>query len=242
MSEGRLRGRRALVTGGVRRLGRAFALALAAEGANVVVTTRVLDGAAEGTVYELKQYGARARATACDVTQPAQITAAVSEALDFLGGLDVLVNNAGIFESVPLEDLLPEQWDAMYQTNTRGPFLVAQAALPALRASGHGRIINIGSLGGLRPWTTHGHYSASKAALHMLTRVMAKAWAPKVSVNCVAPGMIVFPGDQSRMAGKTPMQRDGSPEDVVSAVMYFATAPAFVTGQVLAVDGGLSLV
>ena len=141
----------------------------------------------------------------------------------------------------PLEAISPKQWDTMYATNTRGPFLTAQAALPHLRAA-KGRIINIGSLGGLKPWSTHGHYCASKAALHMLSQTMAKAWAPDVSVNCVAPGMIVFPGDESRVTGKTPMQRDGAPEDVVSAVLYFATAPTFITGQVLAVDGGLSLV
>ncbi len=242
MSGERLRGKCALVTGGVRRLGRAFALALAGDGADVVVSTRTLDSVSSVTVEELAAYGVKARAVACDVTEPEQVTAAVAEAVSFLGGLDLLVNNAGIFESVALEDLSPDQWDAMYRTNTRGPFLVAQASLLALRASGVGRIVNIGSLGGLRPWASHGHYCAGKAALHMLTQTMAKAWAPEVSVNCIAPGMIVFPGDASRMAGKTPMLRDGSPEDVVSALLYFATAPAFVTGQVLAVDGGLGLI
>ncbi len=229
-----------LVTGGVRRLGRAFALALAAEGADVAVTTRALDGEADAVLHELKEQGGQAFAFACDVTQPGQVTSAVAGAVEALGGLDILINNAGVFEATALEALTPEQWDAMYLTNTRGPFLVAQAALPHLRAS-RGRIINIGSLGGLRPWATHGPYCASKAALHMLSQTMAKAWASEVSVNCVAPGMIVFPGEGERLAAKTPMGRDGSPEDVVSAVLYFATAPAFVTGQVLAVDGGLGL-
>ncbi len=235
-----LSGKHVLITGGVRRLGRAFAMALTAEGAQVAVTTRVLDAESDAFTKELQQHGVRAFAYACDVTQPEQVTAAVAQAADALGGLDILVNNAGVFETSPLEDLTPEQWDTMYRTNTRGPFLVAQAALRHLRAS-RGRIINIGSLGGVKPWTTHGHYCASKAALHMLSQTMAKAWAPEVSVNCVAPGMIVFPGEGERLAGKTPMGRDGSAEDVVSAVLYFATAPAFVTGQVLAVDGGLSL-
>lgn len=237
-----LRGKRALVTGGVRRLGRAFALALAAEGADVVVTTRSLDAMSSTVAEELAACGVRACAILCDVTDPKQVTAAVGEAVAFLGGLDLLVNNAGVFEPVPLEELSPGQWDAMYRTNTRGPFMMAQAALPGLRASGQGRIVNIGSLGGLRPWVTHGHYCASKAALHMLTQTMAKAWAPEVSVNCIAPGMIVFPGDAPRLAEKTPMRRDGTPEDVVSALLYFAAAPPFVTGQVLAVDGGLGLV
>ena len=235
-----LQEKRVLVTGGVRRLGKAFAQALAAAGADVAVTTRTLDAASDAAVRELEVHGRRAFATACDVTRPEQVTAAVEVVAGAFGGLDILINNAGVFETAPLEALSPEQWDATYHANTRGPFLVAQAALPHLRAS-HGRIINIGSLGGLRPWATHGHYCASKAALHMLSQTMAKAWAPEVSVNCVAPGMIAFPGEAERLAGKTPMGRDGSPADVVSAVLYFAAAPHFITGQVLAVDGGLSL-
>jgi 3-oxoacyl-[acyl-carrier protein] reductase/pteridine reductase len=237
-----LRGKRALVTGGVRRLGRAFALALAGEGMDVVLTTRVLDSAAQATVAELQAFGVRARAVVCDVRSPDSVASAVEEAASFLGGLDILINNAAVFETAPLEALTPEQWDDAYAVNARGPFLVAQAALPLLRASGFGRIINIGSLGGLKPWTTHGHYCASKAALHMLSQTMAKAWAPQVSVNCVAPGMIRFPDEPERLAGKTPMGRDGSPEDVVAAVLFFASAPGFITGQVVAVDGGLSLV
>ena len=222
-------------------MGRAFALAMAAEGADVAVTTRTLDAESAALVRELEQHGVRAFAVACDVTLPEQVTDAVSGAAEALGGLDILVNNAGVYETAPLEALTPEQWDAMYLTNTRGPFLMGQAALPHLQFQ-QGKIINIGSLGGLKPLVTHGHYCASKAALHMLSQTMAKAWAPGVSVNCVAPGMIVFPGEAGGLAAKTPMRRDGSPEDVVSAVLYFATAPAFVTGQVLAVDGGLGLV
>lgn len=238
--ERRLHGKRALVTGGVRRLGRAFALALAAGGADVVVTTRALDDAAADTLRELAALGARAHALLCDVTEPEQIASAVPEAVRLLGGLDLLVNNAGAFETASLDSLAVAQWDAMFAVNVRGPFLVAQAALPHLRAAG-GRVINIGSLGGLKPWVTHGHYCASKAALHSLSQTMAKAWAPEVSVNCVAPGMITFPGEVPRMAEKTPMRRDGSPEDVVAAMLFFATAPKFITGQVFAVDGGLSL-
>ncbi|AFL88898.1 dehydrogenase of unknown specificity, short-chain alcohol dehydrogenase like protein [Terriglobus roseus DSM 18391] len=235
-------GRRALVTGGVRRLGRAFAVALAAAGANVVVTSRSLDAESAAVVQELTDLGVRAHAVACDVRSPDAVISAVAQAVEFLGDLDLLINNAGMFESAPLEALSPEQWDDAYAVNARGPFLVAQAALQHLRASGHGRIINIGSLGGMKPWITHGHYCASKAALHMLSQTMAKAWAPEVSVNCVAPGMIRLPDEPERLAGKTPMGRDGSPEDVVAAVMFFAAAPEFITGQVMAVDGGLSLI
>jgi 3-oxoacyl-[acyl-carrier protein] reductase/pteridine reductase len=240
-SQESLRGRRVLITGGVRRLGRAFALALANAGADVVVTTRRSDEAANELLHALKPLGGRYAALHCDVTVPEQVGLAVEEAATLLGGIDLLINNAGMFESAKLEDLTPEQWDRIFATNTRGPFLVAQAALPHLRSSGQGRILNIGSLGGIRPWVTHGHYCSSKAALHMLTQTMAKAWAPEVSVNAIAPGMIRFPDEPERMAAKTPMRRDGSPADVVNAVLFFASAPQFITGQVLAVDGGLGL-
>jgi 3-oxoacyl-[acyl-carrier protein] reductase/pteridine reductase len=131
----------------------------------------------------------------------------------------------------------------MYATNTRAPFLMAQAAYPHLRVA-RGRIVNIGSLGGSHPWATHAHYCTSKAALHMLSQTMAKAWAPEVSVNCVAPGMIVqgeIDPVYARFAEKTPMRRNGTPEDVAAAVLFFATGPRFITGQLLAVDGGLGL-
>ncbi len=206
----------------------------------IVITTRTPNQESEALLNHLLQKTSQAFVVKCDVTDPEQVTHAVARAVELLGGMDILINNAGAFETAELANLTPQQWDLMYATNTRGPFLVAQAALRHLRAA-KGRVINIGSLGGLKPWTTHGHYCASKAALHMLSQTMAKAWAPEVSVNCVAPGMIVFPGEKSRLAAKTPMQRDGLPEDVVSAVMYFATAPTFLTGQLLTVDGGLSL-
>jgi NAD(P)-dependent dehydrogenase (short-subunit alcohol dehydrogenase family) len=131
----------------------------------------------------------------------------------------------------------------MFTTNTRAPFLMAKAAHPHLRAV-KGRILNIGSLGGLHPWATHAHYCTSKAALHMLSNTMAKAWAPEISVNCVAPGMIVqgeVDEAYEHLARKTPMQRNGTADDVAAAAVFFATAPHFITGQLIAVDGGLGL-
>ena len=131
----------------------------------------------------------------------------------------------------------------MFAANTRGPFLMAQAAYPHLRQAG-GRIVNIGSLGGLEPWATHGHYCASKAALHMLSQTMAKSWAPEVSVNCIAPGMIEqgeVEAAYQHFADRTPMKRNGTPADVAAAVLFFAIGPHFITGQLLAVDGGLGL-
>jgi 3-oxoacyl-[acyl-carrier protein] reductase/pteridine reductase len=175
--------------------------------------------------------------------EESSVAEAVAAAVEGLGGLDVLVNNAGAFETVTLEKISVAEWDAMFEVNTRGPFLVAKAAHPHLKAA-RGRIVNIGSLGGLHPWPTHAHYCTSKAALHMLSQTMAKAWAPEISVNCVAPGMIVM-GEVNpayeQFALKTPMQRNGGAEDVAAAVLFFATGPHFITGQLLAVDGGLGL-
>jgi len=238
-----LAGRTALVTGGARRIGRAIALALASAGANVAITYRDSQPEAEETVRALAAFGVDAFALRTDLADAESIRQSVAAVIEEFGRLDILVNNAGLFEQAALEQITPEQWDRVFATNTRAPFLVAQAAYPHLRAA-HGRIVNIGSLGGMHPWATHAHYCTSKAALHMLSETMAKAWAPEVSVNCVAPGMIVqgeIDEAYAHFAQKTPMRRNGSAEDVAAAVLFFATGPHFITGQLLAVDGGLGL-
>jgi NAD(P)-dependent dehydrogenase (short-subunit alcohol dehydrogenase family) len=236
-------GKTALVTGAAKRIGRAIALKLAEAGADVAITYRDSQPEAECTVRELAGFDVDALAIRCNLREPEEITQAVASTIEEFGRLDLLVNNAGAFASEALENISVEQWDGMFATNTRAPFLIAQAAYPHLRAA-KGRIINIGSLGGIHPWATHGHYCTSKAALHMLSQVMAKAWAPEISVNCVAPGMIVqgeVGAAYEHFAHKTPMQRNGSAEDVAAAVLFFATGPHFITGQLLAVDGGLGL-
>ena len=238
-----LSGKTVLVTGAARRIGRTIALALAESGANVAITYLVSQLEAEQTLRSAAEYGVEAFSVRCDLHDPESIEQTVAAVVEEFGRVDVLVNNAGVFESALLEQITAQQWDAMFATNTRAPFLMAKAAHPHLRAS-RGRIINIGSLGGLHPWATHAHYCTSKAALHMLSQTMAKAWAPEISVNCVAPGMIVQ-GEvgeaYEHFAQKTPMQRNGTAEDVAAAVRFFATAPHFITGQLLAVDGGLGL-
>jgi NAD(P)-dependent dehydrogenase (short-subunit alcohol dehydrogenase family) len=232
----------ALVTGAARRLGREIALALARAGMDVAITYRNSATEAEETVAEIRMLGVNSFAVPLDVRSESSVKSAVAEILERFGRLDLLVNNAAVFESVPLDEISLEQWDVVFETNTRGPFLLAREALPALRAA-QGRIVNLGSLGGSHAWASHGHYCASKAALEMLTKVMAKAFAPEVSVNCVAPGFIAFEGDiqAAHFAAKTPMGRNGSAQDVVEAVRFFATGPHFVTGQILGVDGGLGL-
>jgi 3-oxoacyl-[acyl-carrier protein] reductase/pteridine reductase len=236
-------GKTALVTGAARRIGRTIALTLAEAGADVAITYRGSESDAAETCRAIEALGVTSLALRCDLGQPGSVAESVGAAVAGLGRLDILVNNAGAFASVALEAITAEQWDQMFAANTRGPFLMAQAAHPHLKAAG-GRIVNIGSLGGIHPWPTHGHYCTSKAALHMLSQTMAKAWAPEISVNCVAPGMIVQGevGEAYRhFAERTPMRRNGSAADVAAAVLFFATGPHFITGQLLAVDGGLGL-
>jgi 3-oxoacyl-[acyl-carrier protein] reductase/pteridine reductase len=239
-----LSGKSALVTGGARRIGRAIALALAHSGANVTITYRSSKSKAEQTCREIEALGGSALALDCDVRSEGSVRHAIAAAISKFGRHDVVVNNAAVFESAAMDRISLAQWDGVFETNTRGPYLVAREALVHLRAA-EGRIVNIGSLGGIHPWAGHGHYCASKAALHMLTAAMAKAFAPEVSVNCVAPGWIEVEEDQqeqsARFAAKTPMHRNGTPEDVAQAVMFFVSGPSFVTGQILAVDGGLGL-
>jgi len=248
-----LRGRTAFITGAARRLGRASALALARAGADVAITYLKSGREARETVVDLSGMGVRAFAFRCDVTDEANVRATMKDAGRELGRIDILVNNAANYETVEFERLSTRQWDAMFASNTRGPFLVTREALKWMRrGSGKGqraveaKIINMGSLGGIMPWQTHAHYCSSKAALHMLTKLMAKALAPEIAVNAVAPGMIDL-GEKSaaafmrRMAKQTPMRRNGRADDIAAAVLFFATAPQFVTGQILTVDGGLGL-
>jgi 3-oxoacyl-[acyl-carrier protein] reductase/pteridine reductase len=244
MTDQSLLGKSALVTGGARRVGRGIALALAEAGADVAITYRNSAPEAAETAREIESLGRSALAVECDVRSEASVRAAVAATVAQFGRLDLVVNNAAVFQSAPLDTLTLDQWDTVFETNTRGPFLVAREALPHLRAA-EGRIVNIGSLGGMKAWATHAHYCASKAAVHMLTQAMAKAFAPQVSVNCVAPGWIELDESDDWQAAhfalKTPMQRNGSVEDVAQAVLFFAAGPHFISGQIMTVDGGLGL-
>lgn len=244
MTPAQLDGKVALVTGGSRRIGREIALTLARAGADVAITYRTSREEALQTVDEIKALGRGSLAVECDVRSETSVQNALNTVASTLGRLDVLVNNAAVFETSPLEKISLEAWDTVFETNARGPFLAAREALPYLRAT-QGRIVNIGSLGGIHAWAGHAHYCSSKAALHMLTQAMAKAFAPDVTVNCVAPGWIELDENvdatSTRFAAKTPMQRNGTAGEVAEAVLFFVAGPRFVTGQVLAVDGGLGL-
>src|SRR5579862_208362 len=249
-----LRGKTCLITGGAKRLGRTSALALARAGADVAITFLTSAREAQHTVIDLCSLGVRAFALQSDVTNEGSVRKMMQEAGHELGRIDILVNNAANYNTAEFERLTVRQWDDIFASNTRGPFLVSREALKWMRRKRPGskaqkieaKVIHMGSLGGLRPWPTHAHYCSSKAALHMLTKVMAKALAPEIAVNAVAPGMIDL-GEKSaaafmrRMARQTPMLRNGRGEEIAQAVLFFATAPQFITGQILAVDGGLGL-
>lgn len=240
-----LAGKRVLITGAAKHIGRETALSMARSGANVCITYLQSGREAKALTEEMKRLGSKAAALPCDVRDERSVAKAAAHAAEELGGLDILVNNAALYETVAIDKLTIEQWDEMFNTNVRGPFLMSRACAPYLKKT-KGRIINLGSLGGVRPWVTHAHYCQSKAALHMQTRLLAKALAPDIAVNCVAPGMIDLqekPASEflRKIAKKTPIQRNGTSADVTAAVMFFATAPHFITGQILLVDGGLSL-
>jgi 3-oxoacyl-[acyl-carrier protein] reductase/pteridine reductase len=234
-----------LITGGARRIGREIALAFASAGANVAITYLHSQEDAHQTLRDIEAHGVKGLCLFCDVREPLSVQKTVQEVAESFGGINVLVNNAAIYETSAFEDIMAEQWENMFMTNTRGPYLTVKEAVPHLRAR-KGRVINIGSLGGLRPWTTHAHYCSAKAALVMLTQIMAKALAPEIAVNCVAPGMISLAqaeptGWLKDIAERTPMKRAGRADDVVETVLFLAQATHFLTGQIIAVDGGLGL-
>ena len=239
-----LAGKVALVTGAGKRIGRSVALRLAAEGADVVVNYRNSKPQAEQVAAQIAEKGRRVAAVQGDVSKRADVVALFDAVEKKFGRLDILVNNAGIFFSAKFDELTEEQWDRILDANLKSQFLCSQMAAPMLRRSGHGRIINFASLGGLLAWPNYTHYCVSKAGVIMLTRCLARALAPEITVNAIAPGTISFDGDAPEISQdfirRAPLQRTGTPKDIEDAVVYLAQAP-FITGQVIVVDGGRSL-
>jgi 3-oxoacyl-[acyl-carrier protein] reductase/pteridine reductase len=244
LAQSSLAGKAALITGAAKRIGRSVALRLASEGADVIVNYRNSKDEADAVVAQITAMGRRAVAFQADVAKRDQVLAMFGAVEKEFGRLDVLVNNAGMFFPAKFEELTEEQWDRILDTNLKSQFLCSQAAAPMLRRSGHGRIINFASLGGLLAWPAYTHYCVSKAGVIMLTRCLARALAPEITVNAVAPGTISFPGDAPGLAEdfirRAPMQRTGTAKDIEDAVVFLAQSP-FVTGQVIVVDGGRSL-
>jgi NAD(P)-dependent dehydrogenase (short-subunit alcohol dehydrogenase family) len=238
-----LQGRVALVTGAGRRIGRSIALALAREGANVVVNYARSEADAQATAAEIAGLGRRSLAARADVTKREEVARMFDHTLREMGHLDILVNNAGAFFSARFEELTDEQWDGILDTNLKSQFLCSQAAAPLMKKQGRGRIVNISSLGGLLAWPGYTHYCVSKAGSIMLTRCLARALAPEILVNSVAPGTIQFPGEppDADYIRRVPLHRTGTGDEIASAVLFLATAE-FITGQVIVVDGGRALV
>ena len=243
MSAAPLTGKVALVTGAAKRIGRSIALRLATEGADVVVNYANSAAEAQSVVVEIHALGRRAAAIQADVSRRPEVTKLFTAAENEFGRLDILVNNAGAFFPVKFEQLTDEQWDRALNTNVRSQYLCAQAAAPIMKRQGRGHIINLSSLGGLLPWPLYTHYCVSKAGSIMLTRCLARALAPEILVNSVAPGTIQFPGEapDEEYIRRVPLHRTGTGDDIADAVSYLASSN-FVTGQVIAVDGGRLLV
>ncbi len=228
-----------LVTGAARRIGRGIALKLFSEGARVLLH------------YHTSEEDARRTSDDCggaplfraNLENVSEIQALFSDIERRFGRLDGLVNNAARFTGFDPLDITEADWDYVHNVNLKAVFFCCQQGARLMLASGGGRIVNLSSLGGLRPWSRHAHYCASKAGAIMLTRALAKAFAPSISVNSVAPGVIDLGNldeEAHSMIRATPAGRAGTAEEIADAVVYFLKAPAFVTGQLLAVDGALS--
>ncbi len=237
-----LEGKVALVTGGAKRIGRSIVEKLSLLGAAVIVNYQNSKPEAEELVKSLEAAGGRAIAWQADVSRRDQVVRMFDAVRADFGRLDVLVNNAAIFFPANFETLTEEQWDRIMNSNLKSTFLCSQAATSLLRASG-GQIINMSSLGGLLSWPAYTHYCVSKAGVIMLTRCLARALAPEIRVNSIAPGTIEFPGEvpHEEFIRRAPLHRAGTGQDITQAVEYLLSAD-FVTGQTIVVDGGRQLV
>ena len=239
----KLSGRVALVTGAGKRLGRAVALRLAGEGADVAVHYRGSDEGAREVVAEIEKLGRRAAAMRAELTSVEEIRALVQRVAHEFGRIDVLVNSAANFLASSVISTTEEIWDASLDTNVKGPFFLAQAAAPWLRRA-NGVIVNFADTGGILGWPGYIAHSVSKAGMIILTKTLAKALAPEVRVNAIAPGTITMPGDppewEQEFVKLAPLKKTGTPEDVAEAVSYLVSA-RFLTGHVLVLDGGRTL-
>ena len=242
-----LDGRCVLITGAAKRLGSAMARRFHAAGARIVVHYHRSAGPAEALVAALE--GARrdsAHAVRADLLDVGCLPGIVDAALERFGRLDVLVNNASTFYPTPVGQVTPQAWDDLVGTNLRAPFFLSQAAAPALRQT-QGLILNLVDIHAQRPLREHPVYCAAKAGLVMLTRALARELGPEVRVNAIAPGPVLWPERdldpalKQEIVGKTALARAGSPDDIARTALFFAVDAPYVTGQVIAVDGGRSI-
>jgi pteridine reductase len=242
-----LTGKTVLITGAARRVGAEIARVLHAAGANLVLHYRSSREDAQALAAELNAARAASAVTAeCDLLDIAQFPALIAQAVQTFGGLDVLINNASTFYPTPVGDITAIDFDDLIGTNLRAPLFLAQAANAALRERS-GLVLNLADIHGLRPLKRYPVYSIAKAGLIMLTRSLARELGPHVRVNAVAPGPVMWPEDgldkelQEKIIRRTALKRHGTAEEVARACLYFASDASYVTGQVLAVDGGRSI-
>ncbi len=231
-----------MVTGGGRGLGRAIVRALAEEGADVAFSYRESRRGALEEAEAVRRLGRRCFTGPADARVPGEVAAFVEEAADELGGLDLLVNNVGVFRRVSLDEMSEEVLDEAFDVNVKATVMASRAAAPHMRRRGGGAIVNVASLGGLRPWPSHLAYCASKAALVMATRCLAIALAPRIRVNAVAPGVLDPPGAEEAVRRRIPAGRFGTHAETVEAVLFLLAGAGYTTGEVLRVDGGRALV
>jgi NAD(P)-dependent dehydrogenase (short-subunit alcohol dehydrogenase family) len=234
-----LSGKIVLVTGAAKRIGRGIALRLAREGARVAIHYSSSENEARQTAKECGD----APLFRANLEHVGEIERLFCEIENRVGRLDALVNNAARFTRFDPLDITEKDWDFIHSVNLKATFFCCQQGAKLMQKTGGGRIVNISSLGGIRPWADHVHYCASKAGVIMVTRALAKALAPDITVNSVAPGVIPFGDLDDRaqaMVKATPARRPGTADEIADAVVYFLSATKFVTGQLIAVDGGLS--
>jgi NAD(P)-dependent dehydrogenase (short-subunit alcohol dehydrogenase family) len=237
-----LAGRVALVTGAGRRLGRAMAHALAKRGMTLAIHYHASDRGAIELRDEITAHGGRAACFAADLADAAAARELPRRVVAELGALDVLVNSAAIMLRIPFEQTTPEEYDRVLDLDLRAVFFCTQGAAPALRAAG-GKVVNLADLSGFEPWPGFAAHSVAKAGVVMLTRVLARARAPEVTVYAIAPGAVLVPeeydaAERERLARSTPLRRLGTPADAVAALLYLLEGGDYVTGEVLVVDGG----
>lgn len=238
-----LTGKTVLITGAAQRIGRALTLAMADAGAHVVLHANRSIADAQQLAEALDRPDRRAWALAADLADADAVQRLAADALALTGRIDVLINNASRFERTPVESASLADWDGHMAVNVRAPWLLAQALAPAMRQAGAGKIVNLTDYLAVRPVRAYVPYEVSKAALDGLTRALAKALAPEVQVNAVALGPILpaagmAEGDEAALIRRLPLQRWGSPDDVVAAVRFLVEGTDFATGTILSVDGG----
>ncbi len=232
--------RRVFITGSGRRLGRQLAYAFAAKGYDVILHAHESAEGLREAEEHIRRLGCEVFSVRGDLSRVADIRRMAAEISEQVPELDVLVNNAGVFPSAAFDEVTEEIWDHALDVNTKSQFFMTQALAPLLRAA-RGCVVNVASAGGFEPWRNHIPYNVSKAGVIMLTRAMAKALAPDVRVNAVAPGVIIVPGEEVLdhiPASRFPMQRYGTPEDLAEAVFFLTEGSSYITGHILPVAGG----